>query len=246
MRKTFIASILFHICLVTAVLALSAGLFGGSSERPSEGVMFVNLIKEMLETTDQRPLVEPANSELKKPVRIEQESQLPVIKQKEAVTVVEKNPEAVIKDEPEAIKTLAAYEADENISAKAEDGIVDTDIPSDSNKEAFYASAEVIPGKGDFDIKGKGFLPPDSAAIIRALIEKAKVYPLIARKRGIEGTTYINFKITRDGKPEDLQIARGSGSRILDEATIKIVKKAAPFPHIDNRVEVPVAFRLKN
>ncbi len=109
-----------------------------------------------------------------------------------------------------------------------------------------YAAAGIVAGKGEFYVKGEGFLPPDYSDTIRALIEKAKVYPRLAKKRGIEGTTYINFRITPDGTPEDIIIARSSGSGMLDEATVKIVKKAAPFPYVESRVEVSVVFRIRN
>ena len=80
--------------------------------------------------------------------------------------------------------------------------------------------------------------------IIRNSIEKAKIYPILARKRGIEGTVYISFRVNSEGKPNDIKILNSSGSHILDNATLDIVKKAAPFPHIDSFVEVPVVFRL--
>lgn len=42
------------------------------------------------------------------------------------------------------------------------------------------------------------------------------------------------------------KIRKGSGSSILDTATLDIVKKAAPFPHIDSLIMVPVVYRLRN
>ena len=79
---------------------------------------------------------------------------------------------------------------------------------------------------------------------IRSAIEKVKRYPVLARKRGIEGTVHIGFRINRLGEPENLEIIKGSGSSILDNATIAIVKKAAPFPGVDSSVEIPVVFKL--
>ncbi|MEF9438180.1 MAG: energy transducer TonB [Candidatus Mariimomonas ferrooxydans] len=80
--------------------------------------------------------------------------------------------------------------------------------------------------------------------IIKNSIERAKTYPLPAKKRGIQGTVYVSFRISPQGEPQYLKILKSSGSSILDTATLDIVKKAAPFPYVDIPVEVPVVFRL--
>lgn len=91
-----------------------------------------------------------------------------------------------------------------------------------------------------------GVLSPGLIETIRRSIERAKKYPVSARKRGIEGIVYIGFRISPQGKPHDIKILKSSGYRILDKTTLDIVKKAAPFPNVDSPVEVPVVFRLKN
>lgn len=85
---------------------------------------------------------------------------------------------------------------------------------------------------------------PDAIKLIRDLIEKAKGYPTLARRRGIEGTVYISFRIGNDGNPYDIKVINGSGSSILDNATIEIIKRAGPFPYIDKVIELPISFRL--
>lgn len=75
-------------------------------------------------------------------------------------------------------------------------------------------------------------------------IERNKVYPIVARKRGMEGTVHVSFIIESDGTPNDISILKSSGFGILDRATMKLVRKAAPFPYIANRVEVPVVYKL--
>lgn len=243
MKKTFLASLILHVFLVTVALALSSGLFGSSSKRSAESVMLVNLSKGRVETTDTRISTEQVKPE-PSPLKQRQE---PMVNKKEAVPHIAITQEYEIKEKPAVNETSDADEAHENISSEdVEEGVLDIDTPPDDYVETLYDAAGIVWGKGEFDVKGDGFLSPDNSDIIRALIEKAKVYPRLAKKRGIEGTTYVNFRITPDGKPEDLHIARSSGSRILDEATVKIVKKAAPFPYVESRVEVPVAFRIRN
>jgi len=81
--------------------------------------------------------------------------------------------------------------------------------------------------------------------LIGSAIERVKTYPALARKRGIEGTVQVSFRITLTGEPEEIRIMKSSGFRILDRATLRVVKKAAPYPHLDRRVEVPVAYKLR-
>jgi TonB family protein len=49
-----------------------------------------------------------------------------------------------------------------------------------------------------------------------------------------------------DGNPYGIKILKSSGFRILDKATVKVVKKAAPFPLVASRIVLPVAYRLRN
>jgi TonB family protein len=87
-----------------------------------------------------------------------------------------------------------------------------------------------------------GTTPPYN--IIRAAIEEAKDYPLLARKKRIEGTVITGFTINNKGYPEDIRLEKGSGSEILDSAAIKIVKRAAPFPRVNGKIVVPITFKL--
>ena len=49
-----------------------------------------------------------------------------------------------------------------------------------------------------------------------------------------------------NGNPYGITVLKSSGFSILDKATVKVVKKAAPFPLIANRIELPVVYRLSN
>jgi protein TonB len=84
----------------------------------------------------------------------------------------------------------------------------------------------------------------NSYRAIRALLEKAKNYPLPARKEGMEGMVQVSFTIDEKGLPQDIRILKSSGYRILDEEVKKMLKKASPFPEFDGEVKVPVTFKL--
>lgn len=54
-------------------------------------------------------------------------------------------------------------------------------------------------------------------------------YPEAARRQGIYGSLKLTVSIYADGRIENVEVDRSSGSKILDAAAIKIVELAAPF-----------------
>jgi len=117
-------------------------------------------------------------------------------------------------------------------------------LPKEASGGAFLHNSEPLgysspPSKQD-DIGQK----KDYYALIIAAIEKAKTYPFLARKKKVEGTVIAAFRINATGYPHDITIRKSSGFEILDSAAIKIVTKAAPFPHVVEPVEIPLTFRI--
>lgn len=86
----------------------------------------------------------------------------------------------------------------------------------------------------------------DSYRAIRTLLERAKSYPLFARKEGMEGTVFVSFTIDKKGLPQDVKIMKSSGYQILDEEVKKMLKKASPFPGIKGEIKIPITFKLTN
>lgn len=54
-------------------------------------------------------------------------------------------------------------------------------------------------------------------------------YPREARQRGIHGTLRMLVSLRKDGSIKELAILESSGSTVLDDAAIRIVRMAAPF-----------------
>jgi protein TonB len=54
-------------------------------------------------------------------------------------------------------------------------------------------------------------------------------YPEAARRQGIYGSLKLTVSIYADGRIENIEIDRSSGSKILDTAAIRIVELAAPY-----------------
>lgn len=61
-------------------------------------------------------------------------------------------------------------------------------------------------------------------------IEKAKNYPMIARRRGMQGEVVCRFIITRDGRLKEAVVLSASPYTVLDRAAIDAIKRAAPYP----------------
>jgi protein TonB len=87
--------------------------------------------------------------------------------------------------------------------------------------------------------------------MIRSKIEQHKIYPRQASLRQIQGTVVIHFIITLEGIIKGVDVVQSSGFTVLDQAGIKAVKDACPFPKppVDFfqtavSIEVPIVFEL--
>lgn len=76
-------------------------------------------------------------------------------------------------------------------------------------------------------------------------------YPFVARRRGQEGQVFLNVEVLPDGTAGQVEIARSSGFRSLDEAARHAVARWRFLPARQNgapvaaRVTVPVRFSLQ-
>jgi len=75
-------------------------------------------------------------------------------------------------------------------------------------------------------------------------------YPLLARKRGYQGTVLLNVLVSKDGKAASIQLARSSGYKILDRAAIQGVRDWLFYPAkrgddlFEMWVNIPIRFTL--
>ncbi len=76
-------------------------------------------------------------------------------------------------------------------------------------------------------------------------------YPLIARRRGFQGTVALEVMVDRNGRVADLRVFKSSGYKVLDRAAEKSVREWVFKPAIKGNekvemwVRVPVCFQLK-
>jgi periplasmic protein TonB len=81
---------------------------------------------------------------------------------------------------------------------------------------------------------------------LAAWLAQHKSYPEEARKRGTEGTVGVRFTVDRAGSVTDVIVVRGSGSAILDAATVAMLRNALlpPPPAGHATVTVQVHYAL--
>ena len=236
LKKTITISILLHICFFSAALLFVEG----SGKLPETEVIFISLVAVGPQ------VVNAAVLQPEKIRSVRKAEKPPVIARKEqkihkAEVVVEKIEDKVLEEFVLVTKEPVSVEpfADESIGDVKEHG-EDTEVAEAvHDKSAFRGQAFAPPGQG------AGILP-GTIELIYMAIEKVKTYPIIARKRGIEGTVHVSFNIMKNGNPYGIKILKSSGFSILDKATVKVIKKAAPFPLIASRIELPVTYRLRN
>jgi periplasmic protein TonB len=91
---------------------------------------------------------------------------------------------------------------------------------------------------------------------MRALMERLRryqTYPRAARSRRIEGQVVVQLTVTPEGQLATVGIARTSGSDLLDDAALEMVRRAAPLPPLPASsagrpvtLAVPIVFSLNS
>jgi len=84
-----------------------------------------------------------------------------------------------------------------------------------------------------------------------AKVRTEQFYPRKALKNGDQGTVVASVTIDVNGELVDVKLVEKSGSRELDRAVLKMIRRAAPYPAIppelkqfEYQFEVPISFAL--
>lgn len=114
-----------------------------------------------------------------------------------------------------------------------------------SGPEAPFASGLAVPVRDASPGDGRYL------GLLRSRVEAALVYPAPARRRGLTGVVELEIRLGLDGRVERITVARSSGHALLDQAAVRGVAAAAPFPppaDLPSRpltVLLPIAFELR-
>lgn len=92
--------------------------------------------------------------------------------------------------------------------------------------------------------------PGGTPALMRFLSTKVK-YPKEAEKRGEQGKAYVQFVVKSDGNVDYVQVAKSSGSKVLDDEAVRVVKSMPRWTpakqdgeNVNSMLTLPVAFKL--
>ena len=92
--------------------------------------------------------------------------------------------------------------------------------------------------------------PGGTPALMRFLSTKVK-YPKEAEKRGEQGKAYVQFVVKSDGNVDYVQIAKTSGSKVLDDEAVRVVKSMPRWTpakqdgeNVNSMLTLPVMFKL--
>ncbi|MFZ3136961.1 MAG: energy transducer TonB [Thermodesulfovibrionales bacterium] len=238
-RRNIVFSLLLHVTIITAAFSFFCR---GTSFRAPAQYMMVFLLREI---TSIEETASPVNT-------------APQMKNKNPDREVNKHS---VPDNNKKAFTEQQEETDKNTSQNTA-GITESVAPinrfSGIPKETYLPNtpADTLESTPSSISIGKGGLSTlsvhtiaaqskeDVYASIRNAVERVKIYPLLARKRKIEGTVIMEFIINNKGYPQDIRIEKSSEHEILDSAAIKTVKNAAPLPHIQGKIIIPIRFKL--
>ncbi len=112
-----------------------------------------------------------------------------------------------------------------------------------SGRRAGPVTGRSAPPAGRSNSAGNGLDRAAVAARIRRAIRRVLVYPVRARRLGLEGAILLSFHIDRLGRARNVRILRSAGS-LLDQAAIQALHRAEPLPKFAQEVRIPVRFRL--
>lgn len=79
----------------------------------------------------------------------------------------------------------------------------------------------------------------------------APTYPQVARRRGMQGSVFLDVLVSPHGRVKDLRVAQSSGHDVLDQAAVMAVRAWTFEPArrgdeaVEMWVKVPVRFELK-
>lgn len=83
-------------------------------------------------------------------------------------------------------------------------------------------------------------------------MDRHKQYPLLAQRRGLEGSGLLRVRIGRDGRVLVRRIDRSTGETMLDQAALDMVRRAGPFPKVPAEYAgssfefvAPIEYRLR-
>jgi protein TonB len=243
-RHDIIFSAMVHSILLAAAL-----LIGGSSEIRKSSLLMVSLFDEKDNRADNKL---PARSE-KKPDTQAHATPKPVAKTVTELLATQEimpsqslpamappNPlPALNRDYSHGVPGFQAQNNFSPIGGDSRSSVI--------SQTARSGSGDISAGsmtRGQAEQTNQMATSPSLKQIIRGTLQNNLVYPYMARKRRMEGTVLVDFRINQKGIAENVRVLKGSGFPLLDSAAMETVVKSSPFPLANYSIEVPITYQL--
>lgn len=220
-ERSFLLSIVFHVGVVGAVIALSSFI---EEEKEEEIVLELSLS----EPTPSVPQSEITPEQKVQPIphkTIEPTPQLPIVK--EAKFSEEVKPQPQIKEPIIETKPIETPQPIAQIEAKIAPPVLQPVVPQVNAEEQYL---------------------DDHLSTIRDILVKYRKYPSQAVRLKQEGSVKVTFRLKQNGDVEDIRVVGSSGYDILDEDALSLIQKSAayfPKPPKPVRITVPLNYSLK-
>ena len=151
--------------------------------------------------------------------------------------------------EPIPVRLSQAVQAAEPIEAQVAAAAPST--PGSGGKSGIQDRLDAGNSASDASAGGLAGRETDYAAVLLAWLERHKEYPRRAQTRRQQGVVLLYLVIDRNGQVLESRIEESSGYRLLDRATLDMLKRASPLPPMPDdlpreRLElvVPVQFSI--
>ena len=257
LRTFIILSLVLHIVLISAFVAMflpKRAIF-----RTEQTPISIGILTQSNGTDNAKDgsldSIAPNASKHKETQRIndsENRGMLPVHDNKKTIeqTHNEKDKTTV----KEKVKNKVAVSSD---SSAAENERTNNDLAiSDTDKETTDQRTASLSGNENADLKDD--LGTDSSgqhielAFPNYKINPKPRYPMLARRKGYEGTILLRVFVVESGGVGEVELEKSSGYEILDESALKAVKEWVFIPGkkngepISSWVTVPIKFQLNS
>ena len=123
-----------------------------------------------------------------------------------------------------------------------------TTAPPPSEADPSNAAAAPAPGLSAIAVKAQA----NWQRSLVAHINRYKRYPAQARTHKVEGIVSVEFTLDRSGQILSARVAHSSGSAVLDEEAVALLRRAAPLPSPPQEIPpegfslvLPIRFQMK-
>ena len=132
---------------------------------------------------------------------------------------------------------------------------VEADLPESLVERVSMPDTPNVPGLNISEWNPKNLVATEDQVItdrsylemVRFKIERHKTYPKAARAMHTEGRVTIHFIILSDGNVKSVKVLKTSRYEILDQAALRALKDACPFPRPPARLfkgEIPLEITI--